>query len=142
MMNKSSFLKNISNIYIAMLYLMHKLINREYYMTDTMIRADKSLVDKLKLLKEITGNSSYQRVMHTLAHDELLKTRAFTRDGYLAVGAVVETEDSGPLVIKSVINDMVIFNDMTHVFNGGGACWKLKKVADNVDSFFEGRSKV
>lgn len=104
-------------------------------MDNTMIRVDKSLTASLKLLKEITGSSTYQDVLVELVDKELLKHRVLTSSGYLKVGAVVSTRMGVPLVITGITEDLVTFHDKTYMFNGSKACYELKLVAESMDDY-------
>lgn len=97
-----------------------------------MMRVDDDTLYMLKLLKSVTGSKSYQQDIAELVHEKLKETHAYTQDGYLSEGTVVEDNQGNPLVIKAIVDDKVIFTDYTYVFNGGGACWKLKKLVDDV----------
>ena len=101
-------------------------------MKDKMMRVTSGVLDKLKVLKGVIGNAPYSDIIGDLVHKELLKHTAFTKDGYLPIGTVVRDMDGIDLVIKSVTQDKVIFNDFSYVINGGGACWKLTKLGDTV----------
>ena len=110
-------------------------------MEHTMIRVDKKLTESLKLLKEITGNSTYQGVLEELVANELLKHRALTSSGYVREGAIVCGRNTPPLVIKSITADTVTFHDNTYVFNGSKACYDLRLIEETLEDY-EGKIDV
>lgn len=101
-------------------------------MNSKMIRVTQELVDKLKTLKQITGNSSYSEVLEDLVHRELLKHSAYTNDGYLSAGTVVQDTTGNTLVIERIAEGKVVFNDSSFLFNGSVGCMALRKLADDV----------
>jgi len=101
-------------------------------MKDKMLRVTSGVIDDLKVLKGIIGSAPYSDIIEELVHEKLLENTAFTKDGYLPVGTVVKDMEGDTLVIKHVTKGKVIFNDYSAVFNGGGACLALRKLADNV----------
>lgn len=104
-------------------------------MKDKMIRVTDEVVGKLKTLKGIIGSTPYSDTIDELLHEKLLTLTAFTEEGYVPVGAVVMDTEGNTLVIRSIVNDKVIFNDHSHMFNGGGDCMKLVKLSDTVEEF-------
>lgn len=104
------------------------------------IRVDQEVVDMLQLLKD--PGVPYHRIIKELVHEELKKTHAHTRDGYLPIGTVVEDTEGNVLVIKAVIDGKVVFNDMTGSLNGGGVVWRLRKLADTVEQYEGGFTVV
>lgn len=104
-------------------------------MTASMIRVGEELLDDLKLIKEVRKAPSYQSVIKELVHEELKTTHAYTKEGYLPIGCVVSSHDGKPLVVKSIADGKVIFNDNTYVINGGTACYSLNFLADCIEEY-------
>jgi len=111
-------------------------------MKDKMMRVTGELLDNLKTLKSIIGSAPYSDIIQDLVHEKLLKVTAFTSNGYLPIGTVVEDVEGTVLVIDSITDGKVIFNDFSWVLNGGSTCMALKKLSDNVTSLDDRRVKT
>lgn len=110
-------------------------------MKNTTIRISGKLLNDIKQLKDFTGLSTYEDVLNAIVKKELRKTHAFTKDGYLPVGAVVK--DKGKLlVIKSIIGDKVVFDDYSYAMNGGSTVYELSLVAMSLEDCVEGRQNA
>lgn len=100
-----------------------------------MMRVTGKVLDNLKTLKGIIGNAPYSDIIHELVHKRLLEDAAYTKNGYLPVGTVVRDMEGTTLVIKSISDGKVIFNDYSYVLNGGGDCWNLDKLSNTVAGY-------
>jgi hypothetical protein len=101
------------------------------------IKVSDSILEDLKLLKKIKKSHSYGVLINELVHKELLKTHAFSADGYLPIGSVVKYRKN-VLVITHIVDMKVIFNDHSYVLNEGGYCWELELLTNCVEDYDEG----
>jgi hypothetical protein len=112
----------------------------------SMMRVTAELVDDLKLLKEVKAVNgklgTHNDIVHELVKAELRKTHAETCAGFLPEGAVVLGPSSKPVVIRTVSEGNVTFNDNTYVINGGIACKAMKLLAESIESFDGGTVDV
>ena len=104
----------------------------------TNIRIEDTTLEYLRLLKDYTGDKSYDEIIRNLVRKELSKYYVRTKSGYVTEGAVVKDGDK-VLVIKSVTEDRVVFDDSSYAFNGSRATWNLEILAESVEELGKGR---
>lgn len=105
------------------------------------IRVSESTLLCLKKLKEFNKSKSHDELIFNLLEKQLKDNYAHTQDGYLPVGAVVLDGDT-VLVIKSIINGRVIFDDFSYANNGSRVIYRLRLLANSVEEYDGGRSNV
>jgi len=103
--------------------------------TDKTIRVKESTADRLRILKDSLSAGTYDTIISDLVDKELKLTHAYTEDGYLPIGAVVLGPANVPLVIKSIQNGKVIFDDNTYLINGSKVCYTLRLLSYNVNDY-------
>lgn len=98
------------------------------------IRTDQELLNMLDLIKgELTG--SYNVILKELAHNRLIKSHAYTDNGYIPARAVVKMTTGKILVIKSVDEFTVYLSDGSYVINGSKECKEMEMLAVSVGSY-------
>jgi hypothetical protein len=110
-------------------------------MKNTTIRVSDALLDDIRILKKHKGLSTYEELLQVMVRAELKKDHAYTADGYLSAGMVVEYEGSS-LVIKSIVDNKVVFEEGSYAFNGSKAVYDLKFLADSVETYTGGLADV
>lgn len=105
------------------------------------IRVSESTLICLKELKKFNKAKSHDDLIFTLLEEQLKDNYAYTQDGYLPAGSVVLDGDT-ILVIKSIINGRVIFDDFSYANNGSKVVYRLRKLADSVEEYDGGRANV
>lgn len=106
-------------------------------MKNTTIRVSDGLLDDIRLLKSLKEMGTYEELLHSMVKAELRQSCAYTADGYLPVGTVVEYEGS-TLVIKAIVGNKVMFEEGSWAFNGSKAVYDLKFLADSVEVYSGG----
>lgn len=105
-------------------------------MTQSMMRIDSAVVERIKMLKRISGNtSSIQSVVDELVCNELKKTHIDTEYGYIGVGSVVADPYGHALVITDITVDKVTFRDGSYIINGGKVSRELRLIATDVSKY-------
>lgn len=105
-------------------------------MTQSMMRINSAVVERIKLLKSITSSSgSLQAIVDELVCNELKKTHINTEHGYIGVGSVVADPYGHVHVVTGITVDKVTFRDGSYIINGGKVSRELKLIAKDVSKY-------